>query len=75
MREIFFKLTVNGGVPRDLVLEALQNPRFIGRAVRSGRCFMCRQPEVDRSGLCLVCRTFLSDEEREAARVYLDATP
>ncbi len=71
----YFSLSANGGVPRDRVLEVLLNPKLVARAVRSGRCFLCRHPEIDPAGLCVVCRTFLSDEEREAARVYYDAAP
>ena len=68
-----FSLSANGGVPRERVLDALHNPRIVAEAVRVGRCFQCKAVDVDVTGLCLVCRSFLSDEEREAARVYYDA--
>ncbi|HSV74960.1 MAG TPA: hypothetical protein VLH79_14465 [Chthonomonadales bacterium] len=69
----YFSLSANGGVPRDRLLETLRNPRAVRQAVRLMRCLLCRAADIDVTGLCLVCRTFLSDEEREACRPYYDA--
>lgn len=69
----YFQLTANGGLPRYLTLDALRNPRFIARAVASGRCFHCSATDIDVTGLCLICRSFLSDEERKAAQTYYHA--
>jgi hypothetical protein len=69
----FFSLSVNGGIPRGHVLTALQNPKFVERSVKGGRCFLCRAEDIDVTGLCLVCRSFLSDEERQACQTYYDA--
>ena len=69
----YFQLTANGGLPRYLTMEALRNPKFVARAVRSGRCFLCAAADIDATGLCLICRSFLSDEERNAAQVYYEA--
>lgn len=69
----YFSLSANGGVPRDRLLETLKNPRTVRLAVRLERCLLCRASDVDVTGLCLVCRTFLSDEEREACRPYYEA--
>ncbi len=72
----YFSLSANGGVARHLVLEILlHRPRFVARAVEIGRCFLCMASEVDVTGMCLICRSFLSDEEREAAQAYYDAPP
>ena len=67
-----FQISANGGVPRDRVLDALQNPQFVQQSIRTGRCFQCRTQEIDVTGLCLICRSFLNDEERRAAQVYFD---
>ena len=64
--------SINGGVPQERILESLKTPKFIQRAVKSGRCFVCRAQDIDVTGLCLVCRSFLNDEEREATRPYYD---
>ena len=69
----YFQLSANGGLPRYRTLEALGNRKFIARAVNSGRCFLCAAADIDATGLCLICRSFLSDEERAAAQVYYDA--
>ena len=69
----YFSLSANGGVPRHHVLEVLKNPKRVAQAVRRGRCFQCYADDIDATGLCLICRSFLSDEEREAARIYYDA--
>jgi hypothetical protein len=53
-------------------LDALRNPRFVAQSIRTGRCFHCRANELDVTGLCLLCRSFLNDEERRAAQVYYD---
>jgi hypothetical protein len=71
----YFTLSANGGIPRDRVLETLRSPKRVAVAVKAGRCFLCRAMDIDVTGLCLVCRTFLSDEEREAARVYYHEMP
>ena len=68
----FFTLSGNGGVARERVLLALQNPKLVAEAVRVGKCFQCKANEVDITGLCLVCRTYLNDEERAAAQDYYD---
>ena len=65
--------SVNGGLPRHLALDALRNPKFVARAVALGRCFLCAATDVDVTGLCLICRSFLSDEERQATRVYYES--
>ena len=67
-----FLYSINGGLPRHQVLHALQTPRFVKQAVKVGRCFQCRAQEIDVTGLCLICRSFLNDEERRAAQVYYD---
>ena len=72
-RPPLFQLSANGGVPRDRVLDALQNPRFVQQAISSGRCFLCRADDLDATGLCLICRSFLNDEERAAAQALYDA--
>lgn len=64
--------STNGGVPRDRILDALQNHRFVQQSIRTGRCFQCREQEIDVTGLCLICRSFLNDEERKAAQFYYD---
>ena len=66
----YFQLSANGGLPRYLTLQALANPKFIARAVATGRCFLCAASDIDVTGLCLICRSFLSDEERQAAQAY-----
>jgi len=66
----YFQLSSNGGVPRWMVLEVLGNPKLVRRAVESGRCFQCQATDIDPTGLCLICRSFLSDEERQAAQRY-----
>ena len=68
----YFQLSANGGLPRHLTLDALLNPRYVARAVTVGRCFLCAASDIDVTGLCLICRSFLSDEERQAAQVYYD---
>ena len=68
----YFQLTANGGLPRHLTLQALENRKFIARAVAIGRCFLCAASDIDVTGLCLICRSFLSDEERQAAQPYYD---
>ena len=68
-----FQLSSNGGIPRDRVLDALRNPQFVRQTIAMGRCFLCRAEEVDVTGLCLICRSFLNDEERQAAQTYYDA--
>jgi hypothetical protein len=69
----YFSLSANGGVPRDRVLLALQNPKLVANAVKRGKCFQCFAVDIDQTGLCLICRSFLTDEERAAAQVYYDA--
>jgi hypothetical protein len=69
----YFQLTANGGLPRHLALEALQSPKFIARAVATGRCFLCAASDIDNTALCLICRSFLSDEERRASQVYYES--
>jgi hypothetical protein len=68
----YFQITANGGLPRHLALEALRNPKFIARAVAAGRCFLCAASDIDATALCLICRSFLSDEERRASQVYYE---
>ncbi|MEP6753935.1 MAG: hypothetical protein ABJA67_00415 [Chthonomonadales bacterium] len=68
----FFSLSANGGVPRHMVIDALKNPRLVAEARRVNKCFMCKARETDKTGLCLVCRTYLNDEERVAAQAYYD---
>lgn len=68
----YFSLSANGGVPRWRVIEILRTPRLLACYAKNGRCMLCRAPEVDATALCTVCSSFLSDEEREAARVYHD---
>jgi hypothetical protein len=72
-RNDYFQLSANGGVPRDRVLEALGNPRLVSNAVKISKCFQCYAEDVDVTGLCLICRSFLTDEERAAAQRYYDA--
>jgi hypothetical protein len=60
-------------VPRERVLEALQNRRLVANAVKIGKCFQCYAEDIDVTGLCLICRSFLTDEERSVARQYYDA--
>jgi hypothetical protein len=69
----YFQLSANGGVPRDRVLDALKNPRFVANAVKIRKCFQCYADDIDVTGLCLICRSFLTDEERSAAQSYYDA--
>jgi hypothetical protein len=69
----YFSLSANGGVPRDRVLLTLKNPKFVANAVKRGKCFQCFALDIDQTGLCLVCRSFLTDEERAVAQVYYDA--
>ena len=57
-----------------MVIVALKNPRFVSEARRVGKCFMCKAKEVDNTGLCLICRTYLNDEERAIAQSYYDGT-
>ncbi len=71
----YFQLAANGGVPRDRVLEVLRNPKLVAVAVKAGRCLLCRHTPIDAAGLCEMCLTFLSDEERNAAQAYYDAAP
>ncbi len=66
----YFSLSANGGVPRDRVIEILRNPKLVAQAIKRGRCFQCQAIDIDPTGLCLICRTFLSDEEREVAQSY-----
>ncbi len=68
-----FDDSVNGGVPRYRVLEILLNAKWVERAVKSGRCFVCKATDIDQTGLCLICRSFLSDEERAATEPYYQA--
>jgi len=69
----YFSLSANGGVARDRVLLILQNPKLVAGAVKRGKCFQCFAVDIDQTGLCLICRSFLSDEERHAAQRYYDA--
>ncbi len=69
----YFQLSANGGLSRQRTLDALRNPKFVARAVATGRCFHCAATDIDATGLCLICRSFLSDEERQAAQVYYNA--
>ena len=69
----YFQVSANGGLPRYLTLDALRNPQYIARAVARGRCFLCAASDIDATGLCLICRSFLSDEERRAAQSYYEA--
>lgn len=69
----YFSLSANGGVPRDRVLLTLQDPKFVANAVKRGRCFQCFALDIDQTGLCLVCRSFLTDEERAIAEFYYEA--
>ena len=69
----YFSLSANGGVARDRVLLALQNPKLVANAVKRGKCFQCLALDIDQTGLCLICRSFLTDEERDVARIYYDA--
>ena len=62
--------SVNGGIPRNQVLEVLRNSKWVENAVRIGRCFVCRDSDIDETGLCFICRAYLSSEEREAADKY-----
>ena len=68
----YFSLSANGGVPRWRVIEILRTPKLVAHAVKAGRCFQCRAHDIDQTGLCLICRSFLSDEERAVAQAYYD---
>jgi hypothetical protein len=68
----YFSLSANGGLPRYLLLDFLSKPKLVAQAVRSARCTLCRAADIDQTSLCLVCRSFLSDEERKAAQYYYD---
>jgi hypothetical protein len=68
----YFSLSANGGLPRYRLLEYLQRPKLVKQAAATGRCMMCRATDIDQTALCLVCRSFLSDEERKAAQIYYD---
>jgi len=68
----YFSLSANGGLPRYRLLEFLGRPRLVKQAVDSGKCVLCRAVDIDQSSLCLICRSFLSDEERQAAQVYYE---
>lgn len=68
----YFSLSANGGIPRERLLETLKKPKAVAHAVSLGRCLMCKATDIDASGLCMVCRAFLSDEEREACRQYYE---
>jgi hypothetical protein len=72
MANDYFSLSANGGVPRERVLEVLLNPRLVAAAVKRGRCLQCLASDPDPTGLCLICRSFLNDEERAAANVYYE---
>lgn len=72
MRNDYFSLSANGGLPRERVLDALRSPKFVAAAVKRGKCFQCFGEDVDATGLCLICRSFLNDEERAAALVYYE---
>lgn len=69
----YFSLSANGGVSRERVLLWLQNPKLVANAVKRGKCFQCFAADIDQTGLCLICRSFLTDEERAAAQRYYDA--
>jgi len=68
----YFSLSANGGVARERVLNVLKNPKFVANAVKRGKCFQCFGADIDQSGLCFVCRSFLTDEERAAAQMYYE---
>ncbi len=68
----YFSLSANGGIARDRVLWALKNPKLVANAVKRGKCFQCFALDIDQTGLCLICRSFLTDEERSAAHVYYE---
>ena len=72
MTEDYFKLSANGGVPRYRVLLVLQTPKWVTQAVKRGKCFQCLADDIDPTGLCLICRSYLNDEERAAAQRYYD---
>lgn len=71
--EELYTLAKNGGVPRDQVLRVLITPRIVKQAVKIGRCFQCKSDDIDVTGLCLLCRSYLNDEERKAAQFFYDA--
>jgi hypothetical protein len=69
----YFSLSANGGVARDRVILVLRNPKLVGNAVKRGKCFQCFAVDIDQTGLCFVCRSFLTDEERAVAQVYYES--
>ena len=72
MNNNYFSLSANGGLPRYKLLEFLDRPKLVKQAVASGRCVLCRAADIDQTSLCFICRSFLSDDERDAAQVYYE---
>lgn len=68
----YFSLSANGGLARERIFAYLKNPKLVAQTVRRGKCAQCFAEDIDATGLCLICRSFLTDEEREAAQPYYD---
>ena len=51
------------GIPRDQLLFALKDRRYVASACKIDSCLLCRRNRVNEAGLCQVCWTMLSDEE------------
>lgn len=63
------------GVPRSQLKLALQNVRVVQTARRINACLLCRDRDVNESGLCGKCWSQLTDDEFALAQKWLQGTP
>ncbi|MDI9641137.1 hypothetical protein QPK87_05595 [Kamptonema cortianum] len=58
------------GIPRDQLIWSLNQERIVRTAIRIDRCLLCREPGVNESGLCLLCFSYLTPDERPHAEMW-----
>ncbi|GMV87379.1 MAG: hypothetical protein AMXMBFR81_03100 [Chthonomonas sp.] len=59
------------GLPRNQLLWALSQPRFVLRARKMDACLLCCAHRVNEAGLCESCHASLSDEELRVVERWL----
>jgi hypothetical protein len=59
------------GLKREELVWALTQTAVVKSARDRDACLLCRHGKVNEAGLCAVCYSLLSDEERPLARRWL----
>lgn len=59
------------GIPRETLLWALTQKRFIVRAIQDDACLLCKSSKVNEAGICEVCWALLNEEELKCANLWL----